>query len=64
MDGHLTEQLVGLSTTTVKVLRHAASLDHPREKEGERGHERREGRGGLGAQCNTRVSCNLDYKCS
>lgn len=59
MDGHLTEQLVGLGTTAVKVLRHGASLDHPGKEEGERRHECREGRGGLGAQRYTRVSCNL-----
>ena len=60
MDGHLTEKLVGLSTTIFKVVRHSASLDHPGEEEGERGHERREGRGRLGPQSNTRVSCNLE----
>ena len=60
MDGHLTEKLVGLSTTILKVVGHGAGLDHPREEEGERGHERREGRGRLGPQSNTRVSCNLE----
>jgi hypothetical protein len=59
VDRHLTEKLVGLSTTILKVLRHGASLDHPGKEEGERGHERREGRGRLGAQRNTRVSRNL-----
>ena len=58
-NGHLTEQLVGLSATIFKVVRHGARLDHPGEEEGERGHERRERRGRLGAQRNTRVSCNL-----
>lgn len=60
MDGHLTEKLVGLSTAILKVVRHGASLDHPGKEEGERGHERREGRGRLGPQRNTRVSCNLE----
>ncbi len=59
VDGHLTEKLVGLSTTILKVVRHGASLDHPGKEEGERGHERREGRGRLGPQRNTRVSRNL-----
>ena len=62
VDGHLTEKLVGLSATAFKVLRHGASLDHPGKEEGEWGHERREGRGGLGAQRNTRVRCNLGNK--
>lgn len=59
VDSHLTEYLVSLSATAIEVLRHGACLDHPWEKEGERRHELREGRSGLGAQCNTQVSCNL-----
>ena len=60
MYGHLTKKLVGLSTTILKVVGHCAGLDHPGEEEGERRHERREGRGQLGPQSNTRVSCNLE----
>lgn len=56
VDSHLAEKLVGLYATALKVLRHGAGFDHPGEEERERGHERRQGRGRLGAQRNTRVS--------